>query len=181
MLPEFCGQANARTPRLHKMWVHPILVLWGKRIVPLRKKRVSPPIRPMMQTHLSHFHSLSIRLPIPLVHLESALRRRRRRTLTHTPGIPAPLLEPLAGTHIEIAIQLRTRFFPVYEVAEAAADTALAAVQPAACLAEIGDGRQFAVDGAAGVPAGVECVAGFLAVFFVLEAHVYIADEIFSC
>lgn len=64
------------------------------------------------------------------------------------------------------------------EVAEAAADTAFAAVETTAGLAEIGDGREFAVDGAAGVPARVERVAGFLRVFFVLEAHVDVADEV---
>jgi len=64
------------------------------------------------------------------------------------------------------------------KVAEAAADTALATVETTAGLAEIGDGREFAVDGAAGVPARVERVAGFLRVFFVLEAHVDVADEV---
>jgi len=50
----------------------------------------------------------------------------------------------------------------MYEVAEAAADAALAAVQPAARLAEVGDGRELAVDGARGVPARVQGVAGLL-------------------
>jgi hypothetical protein len=64
------------------------------------------------------------------------------------------------------------------EVAEAAAHAALAAVEAAAGFSEIGHGGQLAVDGAAGVPARVEGVAGFLRVFFVLEAHVDVADEI---
>lgn len=64
------------------------------------------------------------------------------------------------------------------KVAEAATDTALAAVEATAGLAEIGDGREFAVDGAASVPARVERVACFLRVFFVLEAHVDVADEV---
>jgi len=39
------------------------------------------------------------------------------------------------------------------KVAEAAAHAALAAVEPAAGLAEVGHGRELAVDGARGVPA----------------------------
>jgi hypothetical protein len=66
----------------------------------------------------------------------------------------------------------------VDEVAEAAADAALAAIKATAGFAEVGDGGEFAVDGAAGVPARVQRVAGFLRVFFVLEAHVDVADEI---
>lgn len=64
------------------------------------------------------------------------------------------------------------------EVAEAAAYTALARVQPAAGFSEIGHGREFAVNRTSGVPARVECVAGFLRVFFVLEAHVNVANKI---
>jgi hypothetical protein len=66
----------------------------------------------------------------------------------------------------------------MYEIAEAAADAALAGVQAAARFSEIGDGRQFAVDGAAGVPARVEGVACLLRVFFVFEAYVNVANEI---
>ena len=112
------------------------------------------------------------------IFLKPALRRRRRRTPAHTPSIPTSLLQPLARAHVQLAIQLGTRFLAMDKVAEAAADTALAAVETTAGLAEIGDGREFAVDGAAGVPARVERVAGFLRVFFVLEAHVDVADEV---
>jgi hypothetical protein len=66
----------------------------------------------------------------------------------------------------------------VYEVAETASDTALAAVQPAAGLAEVGHGRQLAVDGARGVPAAVEGVAGFLGRVFVLEARIDVANKV---
>lgn len=62
------------------------------------------------------------------------------------------------------------------EVAEAAADAALAAVEAAAGLAEVGHGRELAVDGAGGVPAAVEGVAGLLGGIFVLEARVDVAD-----
>ena len=64
------------------------------------------------------------------------------------------------------------------EVAEAAADAALAAVEPAAGFAEVGHGRELAVDGAGGVPAAVEGVAGFLGRVFVFEARVDVADEV---
>jgi hypothetical protein len=103
---------------------------------------------------------------------------RRRRTPAHTPLIATSLLEPLARAHIQLAIQLRRRFLAMYEVAEAAAHTALAAVETTAGFAEIGNGREFAVDGAARVPAAVERVARFLGVFLVLEAHVDVADKI---
>lgn len=64
------------------------------------------------------------------------------------------------------------------KVAEAAADAALARVEAAAGLAEVGDGAELAVDGAAGVPAGVELVAGLLRGFLVFEARVDVADEV---
>ena len=66
------------------------------------------------------------------------------------------------------------------KVAEAAADAALAAVETTACFAEIGDGRQFAVDGTASIPAAVQGVAGLLRVLLVLEADVDVADEIWA-
>lgn len=66
------------------------------------------------------------------------------------------------------------------EIAEPASDTSFSAVEPTAGFAEIGDGRELAVDGARGVPAGIESVAGFLGRVFVLEACVDIADEIYS-
>ena len=62
------------------------------------------------------------------------------------------------------------------EVAEAAADAAFAAVEPAAGFAEVGHGRQLAVDGSGGVPAAVEGVAGLLGGILVLEARVDVAD-----
>jgi hypothetical protein len=62
------------------------------------------------------------------------------------------------------------------EIAEAASHTAFSAVQSAASFAEIGDGRELAVDGASGVPARVQRVAGLLRRVFVLEAGIDIAD-----
>jgi hypothetical protein len=66
----------------------------------------------------------------------------------------------------------------MYEVAEAATHTALAAIQTTTGLAEIRNRREFAVYGAAIVPARVEGVASLLRILFVLEAHVDVADEI---
>lgn len=62
------------------------------------------------------------------------------------------------------------------EVAEAAAYAAFSAVESTACFAEIGHGREFAVDGSCRVPARVELVAGFLRTIFVLEARVDVAN-----
>lgn len=103
---------------------------------------------------------------------------RRCGTPAHTPGIAATLLEPLARAHVELPVKLGRGLLAMNEVAEAAADTALTAIQPTAGFAEIRHGREFAVYGPAGVPAAVEGVAGFLGVLFVLEAHVDVADEI---
>ena len=66
----------------------------------------------------------------------------------------------------------------MYEVAEPASDAPVPAVQPAARFPEVRHGRQFAVDGPRGVPAGVERIAGRLGRVFVFEARVDVADEI---
>lgn len=64
----------------------------------------------------------------------------------------------------------------MYEIAEAAPHAPFAAVEPAARFAEVGDGGELAVDGARGVPARVEGVAGFLGGVFVFEACIDVAD-----
>ena len=64
----------------------------------------------------------------------------------------------------------------MYEIAEATPDAPFAAVEPAAGFPEVGHGAEFAVDGAGGVPARVERVAGFLGGIFVFEASVDVAD-----
>lgn len=64
------------------------------------------------------------------------------------------------------------------EVAESSSDTPFSRVQSTTGFAEIGDGREFAVDGTGGVPAGVEVVAGGLRVFFVLESGVNVSDQV---
>lgn len=156
-----------------------------------------PPGSPRGPQLLLELHDVDLRLILDLMlefllalHLHTirtySLARRivlkplrgRCRAPAHAPLIAASLLKPLPRAHIQIAVQLRRRLLPVNEVAEAAADAALAAVEATARFSEIGDGRQLAVDGATGVPARVERVAGFLRVFFVLEAHVDVADEV---
>ena len=100
------------------------------------------------------------------------------RTLAHTPWITTSLLQPLARTHIQFAVQLCRGFFSVYEVAEAATHAALATVQPTARFPEIGHGGQLAVDRAPSVPSRVEGITGLLRVFFVFESYVDVADKI---
>jgi hypothetical protein len=62
------------------------------------------------------------------------------------------------------------------EIAEPASNTTFPTIKSATCFAEIGDGRELAVDGARGVPAGIEGVAGFLRGVFVFEARIDVAD-----
>lgn len=64
------------------------------------------------------------------------------------------------------------------EVAETAADAPLTAVKATTGLTEVGDGAELAVDGAGGVPAGVEVVAGPLGGILVLEPRVHVADQV---
>lgn len=108
----------------------------------------------------------------------SSLGRLWRRRPAHTPLVPTPQFQPLLGAKGQVAVQLLARVLAVNKVAEAAADAALARVEAAAGLAEVGDGAELAVDGAAGVPAGVELVAGLLRGFLVFEARVDVADEV---
>lgn len=96
------------------------------------------------------------------------------------PWVPAAFLEPLPRGHVQLALQLGGGLLAVDEVAESAADAAIAAVESAAGLPEVGDRGQFAVDGAAGVPAIAESVASLLGVLLVLEPDVDVADEIWS-
>ena len=112
-------------------------------------------------------------LPNPSIPLP---RRLRARTPRRAPLVPAPLPQPLLRAQLELPIQLPARLLAMYKVAEAAPDAAFAAVEPAAGFAEVGDGREFAVDGAGGVPAAVEGVAGLLGGIFVFEAGVDVAD-----
>lgn len=141
-----------------------------------------------MHNHDVRLHQNSVSRPITPVdpnpaHRSIPLRihgggRRGRWAPRHAPGVSATLLQPLPRAHVEIAIEFGGGLLAMNEVAESAAHAAFARVEAAARLAEIGDGGQLAVDGAAGVPARVEAVAGLLRVLFVLEAHVDVPDEI---
>lgn len=104
-------------------------------------------------------------------------RRLRAWTPTRAPLIPAPHPQPLLRTQLQLPIQLITRILPMDEIAEPASHAPLPAIEPTTRLAEIGDGRELAVDGARGVPARVEGVAGFLRRVFVLEACVDVTDK----
>ena len=116
--------------------------------------------------------------PPQLPPLISPPRRFRARGPRHAPLIPPPRAQPLLRRELELAFQLRARLLAVDEVAEAAADTALAAVEATARLPEVCDGRELAVDGASGVPARVELVAGGLGAVLVFEAGVDVADQV---
>lgn len=100
------------------------------------------------------------------------------RAPADAPLIPTPHLQPLLRRELQVALKLRARNLTMYEVAEAAAHAALAAVQATARLAEIGDGRQFAINGAGGVPARVEVVASLLCAVFVFEPCVDVANKV---
>jgi hypothetical protein len=113
-------------------------------------------------------------------HSCSLPRRLGSRAPRHAALVAASSLQPLPRRHVEIAIQVRARHFPVDEVAETTSHTSFAAIEATASFAKIGDGGEFTVDGSAGVPAGVEVVASFLRVVFILEARVDIADEIYD-
>lgn len=64
------------------------------------------------------------------------------------------------------------------EIAKATAHTALAAVESTTRFAEIGNGREFAVDRATSVPTTIEGIASFLGVLFVLETYIDVANQI---
>ena len=120
--------------------------------------------------------------PYPRAHPSIPLPRRlRARTPTHTPLIMTPHPQPLLRPQLQLPLQLRARLLPVDEIAESAPHAPFAAVQPAARFSEIGDGGEFAIDGARGVPAAVEGVAGLLGRVFVFEAGVDVADEVWVC
>lgn len=102
----------------------------------------------------------------------------RRGTPAHAPLVTAPLLEPLACAHVQVAVQLGRGLLAMDKVTEAAAHTALAAVEATAGFSEIRHGGELAIDGAAGVPARVERIARLLRVFLVLEAYIDVADEV---
>lgn len=62
------------------------------------------------------------------------------------------------------------------KIAKTSPHTPFPTIEPATRFSEIRHGRQFAVDGASGVPAGIESIAGRLSGIFVLEPRVDVAD-----
>jgi len=105
-------------------------------------------------------------------------RRLGTRTPRHAPLISPPHPQPLLRTQLQLAIQLIARILAMDKIAESATHASFAAVEPTACFAEIGDGGELAVDWPSGIPAGIQCVAGFLRGIFVFEARVHVSDEI---
>jgi len=63
------------------------------------------------------------------------------------------------------------------EIAESTSYAALATVQPAARLSEVGDRREFAVYGARSIPARVQLVAGFLCGVFVFKPRIDVSNK----
>jgi len=97
---------------------------------------------------------------------------------THTPRITTSNLEPLLCAEGQFPLHLGARLLAMDEVAEAGADAALAGIEAAAGLADVGDGAELAVDGAASVPARVERVRRLLRAVLVLEPRVHVADQV---
>ena len=66
----------------------------------------------------------------------------------------------------------------MYKIAKPTPHTSFPTVQPTTRFSEIRHGTEFAVDRSRGVPARVECVAGFLRGILVFEACVDVPDQI---
>ena len=84
--------------------------------------------------------------------LKPLLGRLWARTSRNAPVVPPSLLQPLLCGELQLSIQVWTGLFAVDEVAKAATDASFAAVKPATGFAEIGHGRELAVDGSCRVP-----------------------------
>lgn len=125
-------------------------------------------------------------IPLPIVAvaaytiscLEAASCRLWCRRSADAALVAAPRTQPLLGAEGDFAIEFVRGLLAVDEVAEAAAHAALARVKTAAGFAEVGDGAEFAVNRARGVPAAIEFVAGLLGRVFVFESRVDVADEV---
>lgn len=63
------------------------------------------------------------------------------------------------------------------KIAEATSNTALATIQSTACLAEIGDRGELAVDWPRRIPAGIQRITRFLRGVFVFESCVDVANK----
>lgn len=102
----------------------------------------------------------------------------RRGCASDTAVVPSSHPQPLLGGQLQLAVEFGTGLLSVDKVAEATSDTSLAAVQSTTGFSKICDGRELAVDGATGVPARVERVAGGLGAVFVLEPRIDVSDEV---
>jgi hypothetical protein len=100
----------------------------------------------------------------------------RRRTLAHTPLIPASFFQPFLRGQFQLSIQFCTRFFPVYEVAEASSDTTFSTIQPTTRFSEIRYRGKLAIYRSSGVPPRVERIAGLLCRVFVFESRIHVTD-----
>ena len=90
------------------------------------------------------------------------------------PSLPQPLLH----AQLQLPLQLRTRLLAMDKIAEPTSHATFPAIESTARLSEIRHGRKLAIDGAGGVPAGVEGVTGGLRRVLIFEARVDIADEV---
>lgn len=133
----------------------------------MREEHIHPPHAMVSQQKASQ-STLDPSMSLP--------RRFRTRTPRHTPLIPPPLPQPFLRPQFQLPIQFRTRLLPMYEIAKTPSYAPLTAVEPTTRFSEIRHGGEFAVDGPCGVPARVECVAGFLGRVFVFESRVDVAD-----
>lgn len=111
-------------------------------------------------------------------HSISLPRGFRGRASGDASFVPTSLLQPFLGAEFEFSVEFGARFFTVDEVAKPSSDASLAGVESTASLSKVGDGAEFAVDGARGVPPAVEGVAGGLGAVLVLEAGVDVADQV---
>ena len=110
--------------------------------------------------------------------LVSGPRRLRACTPAHTALVATALTQPLLRRKLQLSVQLWRRLLAVNEVAETAAHTPIAAVQSAACLPEIRNRTQLAVDRSSRIPSAVQALARRLCRILVLEPRVHIADQV---
>jgi hypothetical protein len=105
-------------------------------------------------------------------------RRLRARTPRYTPLIPAPLLQPLLCTQLQLPLQLITGLFPMDKITEAPSDTPLPTIQPATRLPKIRHGTQLTIDRPRRIPPTIQRIARRLRRVLVLEPRVHIADKV---
>ena len=110
--------------------------------------------------------------------LESGSCRLRACAPADTALVATALSQPLLRRKLQLSVQLRRRLLAVNEVAETAAHTSIAAVQPATCLPEVRNRAQLAIDRPSCVPPAVQALTRGLCRILVLEARVHVADKV---